>query len=76
MRWRLRWRLVVPTLRLELVTVVPAVLSSIAERHLGDTLALALTAEEEGSTVLLSALTHLGLVAAVWTVWPAITDLR
>ena len=46
-----------PTLRLELVTVVPAVLSSIAERHLGDTLLLALTAEEEVSTVLLSALT-------------------
>ena len=76
MRWRLRWRLVVPTLRLELVTVVPAVLSSIAERHLGDTLLLALTAEEEVSTVLLSALTHLGLVAAVWAVWPAVTNLK
>ena len=53
MRWRLCWRLLVPTLRLELVTVVPAVLSSIAERHLGDTLLPAVTAEEEVSTVLL-----------------------
>ena len=63
------------TLRLEFITVVPAVLSSIAERHLGDTLDLAVTAEQEVRTVLVSALTDLGLVTAVWTVWPAVTTL-
>ena len=63
------------TLRLQFITVIPAVLTSIAERHLGDTLGPAVTAEQEVRTVLVSALTDLGLVTAVRTVWPAVTNL-
>ena len=77
MRWRLCWRLCwrLLTLRLQFITVIPAVLTSIAEADLGDTLVSALTAEEEVRTVLVSALTDLGLVTAVTAVWPAVTNL-
>ena len=70
------WRLLLVTLRLQFITVIPAVLTSIAEADLGDTLVSALTAEQEVRTVLVSALTDLGLVTAVWAVWPAVTNLK
>ena len=66
--------MLVPALRLELVTVVPAVLPSIAEPHLGHTLVPATTAEQELRTV--RPLANLGLVAPVWAVRPAVTNLR
>ena len=69
------WRLLLVTLRLQFITVIPAVLTSIAEADLGDTLVSALTAEQEVRTVLVSALTDNGLVTAVTTVWPAVTNL-
>ena len=64
------------TLRLQFITVIPAVLTSIADSDLGDTLVPALTTEQEVRTVLVSALADLGLVTAVWAVWPAVTNLK
>ena len=75
MRWRLCWRLLLLTLRLQFITVIPAVLTSIADSDLGDTLVPALTTEQEVRTVLVSALTDSGLVTAVTAVWPAVTNL-
>ena len=63
------------TLRLQFITVISAVLSSIAEVDLGDTLALTDTTEQEVRTVLVWAPTDPGLVTAVRTVWPAVTNL-
>ena len=63
------------TLRLQFITVISAVLSSIAEVDLGDTLVLTDTTEQEVRTGLVWAPTDPGLVTAVRTVWPAVTNL-